>query len=388
MAPCPQPTAPLTPAQKPSHGGLTGWLDGKVEAALKASGLMHYLEKVTGDLDALNAAAEEWQAQARAVRAVSEQLRAEGNSVAAQWEGDASDAFGRHMGEVVEALDSTAEGMDQTAQIINQAATMCALAEGMVVDIISEAIEALAASLAAEAVITVLTFGLGAIAGAMLDAVEISAFIARVAKVSEELATSLEKLVEALKELNTAVKAVRSLKDAKEALSAFKEVKTALNAVRDVEKGGEGLGKIAKDAKEAKSLEGVGGKLADLAARKAAGKLDGYLTDQLTSHVEDGVKHTLFGDADDDRVSAEGRLRRGPKPPEGEEDERPTGLAGAVKDSVLGVVQDTRRDPAVKQAVEGEIGYRLQGTVVGDALGDEDPQPYRVDRSRIETAFG
>ncbi|AUG77979.1 hypothetical protein CFP65_3175 [Kitasatospora sp. MMS16-BH015] len=413
------PSAPLTPAHKPEKGGLTGWLDGKVEAALEASGLMHYLEKVTGDLNGLNAAAEEWQAQARAVRSVAEQLRSECRPLAQQWVGVASDAFGRHMGEVVEALDSTAEGMDQTAQIINQAATMCALAEGMVIEIITEAIEALAASLAAEAVITVLTFGIGAIAGAMLDAVEISAFIARVARVSEELATNLEKLVEALKELSTAVKAVRSLRDAKEALSAVKDVRTALNAVRGMEKGGEGVGKILKDAKEAGSMEGVAGKLGEYAARKAAGRADKWVGNQIDNAFKDAV----FGDH---TVNDRGRLHRGPQqepPAEGEEGRSgphvPIGLGGAVKGSVLGAVKGAAKDETFRTAVEGEIGYRLQGTKYADVPGDvhgtlgdseigqwaagkvtgnkdvqgveagtENPEPYRVDRSRIEQAFG
>ncbi len=411
--------APLNPATRPDRSGLSGWLDHNVEHALKSSGLLKYLEKVTGNLDELNEAAEEWQAQAKAAQNVAEQLRAECQSLPGQWQGVASDAFGRHMGEVVEALDSTADGMYQTAQIINQAAQMCAMAENMVVEIISEAIESLIASLAVEAVVAVLTLGIGAIAGAMLDAAEISVFIARVAKVSEELATNLEKLVKALKELRSALKAVKSLKDARNALKAVREVKSAVKGLRDMEKGGEDASKIFKDAKEARSLEGVAGKVGDLAARKAAGWLDGKATD----FVQGEIKQDLFGDSQDDSVDFGGRVTTG-KGLKGDALGSLSSFAGAAGKSAMGVAKGDWSDPnskaLIEGSLEGEAGYQLRnhgygGDIAhdtGQAFGDNfvgqqaekivggneyvkgvtenehDPAPYRVDKSRIENAFG
>ncbi|WP_441245474.1 WXG100 family type VII secretion target [Kitasatospora sp. McL0602] len=419
-AACPAAPAPLKPAALPDKSGLTGWLDHNVEHALKASGLMHYLEKVTGDLDGLNAAAEEWQAQARAVQNVAEQLRAECGPLAQQWEGNASDAFGRHMGEVVEALDSTADGMYQTAQIISQAAQMCAVAEGMVIEIISEAIEALVASLAVEAVVTVLTLGLGAIAGAMLDAAEIAGFIARVARVSEELAQNLEKLVDALKELSTAVKAVRSLRDAKTALAAVKDVKTAFKSIREMEEGGEGILKIAKDAKEARSLDGVAAKVGDYAARQVAKKAD----EKATEWAHDEFKQVFFGDDAKDSADDSGRVGI----VRGEDGKVKVGASawasaksfgGAMGTSAADVAKDAAKDDVAVGAYEGEAGHLLGRTGFGDIpaqaghlLGDNfaghaaehflagnehvktvteaehDPAPYRVDKGRIEQAFG
>jgi uncharacterized protein YukE len=297
----------LPEAQHPSHHGLTGWLDDKVESALKASGLLDMLEKVTGNLAELNAAAEEWQAQARAVQNVADALRAEACALPQNWEGTASDAFGRHMGEVVQALDSTAAGMYQTAQIISQAAQMCALAEGMVIDIIGEAIEALVASLAAEAVIAVLTLGVGLIADAMLDAAEIAAFVARVAKVSEELAANLEKLLNALKELGAAVKEARSLEGLKKAADAFKEVRTAAQDLRKMEEGGDDLVKVGKDALKNKSLDGVGRSVADFAVRKGAKAAD----DAATDWAKGEFKQVVLGDDKDDSVSIDGRFTPG-----------------------------------------------------------------------------
>ncbi|MGK4579497.1 WXG100 family type VII secretion target [Kitasatospora sp. HPMI-4] len=407
----------LTPAQIPDRSGLSGWLDHNVKAALDHCGIMHGLEKVTGNLQELNEAADEWHAQAVAVQNVADQLRAECSSLPQQWQGTASDAFGRHMGEVVESLDGTAAGLYQTAQIVNQAAQMCALAETMVIQIISEAIEALIASLAMEVVVAVLTFGIGAIVGAMVDAAEVSVFIARVAKVSEELATNLEKLLEALKEMRTAMKAVKSLKDARTALKSVQEVRKAFKGLREMESGGDSLLKIAKDAKEAKSLEGVGGKVADYGARQAAH----YVDSKVTNWAQGEFKQDVLGDSKDDPVSTV-------NPHDltfGKDDKHGAAvnsllsagkIAGAMGKSSFGVVKGDMKDQTtgslIEGSLEGEAGQYLQhsGTqhyvdsaanapVIGDHLrenkymqgvmaGENDPTPYRVDKSRIEEAFG
>ncbi|MGE7434932.1 WXG100 family type VII secretion target [Kitasatospora sp. NPDC001175] len=418
----------LTPAQMPDRSGLSGWLDHNVKAALDHCGIMHGLEKVTGNLQALNEAAEEWHAQAVAVQNVADQLRAECSSLPQQWQGAASDAFGRHMGEVVESLDGTAAGLYQTAQIINQAAQMCALAESMVIQIISEAIEALIASLAMEVVVSVLTLGIGAIASAMIDAAEISVFIARVAKVSTELAKNLEELVKALKEMRSAMKAVKSLKDAREAYKSIQNVRKVVKGIREMEDGGDNLLKIARDAKEARSLDGVGEKVAKYGAREAAH----YVDSKVTDWAQGEFKQHVLGDSKDDPVSTINPhdLKWGADEDHGTGRK---GSHGAVVNSLLstgkviggmakpglGVVTGDMKDETsghlIEGALEGEAGQYVQHNphyfgsglvhdvantpVIGDKLreneyvkgvaeGENDPAPYRVNKSRIEEAFG
>ncbi|GAA4995571.1 hypothetical protein GCM10025734_26380 [Kitasatospora paranensis] len=344
--------APLEAAGHPDRSGLGGMLDEAVQWALEKSGLMDELEKVTGNLAELNAAAEEWQAQARAVQSVADQLRGGAQPLSGSWEGQASDAFGTHMGEVVDALDSTAEGMYQTAEIISRAAQECAVAEGMVVDIIAEAIEALIVSLAAEAVIAVFTAGIGVIADALITEAEIGVFVARVAKVSTELAENLEKLLKALKELGQAVKAVRNLRTARTALDAVKDVKAAAQGLREFEEGGDGLMKAGKAALKDKDFSG----LTDYAARQAVKKGDEY----VTGKAQDAFKGALGM---------------------GEDEELPSGTPGeAAKDAAKeaaksAFLSDTNKD-AMKDEVLTDLGLH------------HEPAPYRVDRSRIETAFG
>ncbi|QHC25157.1 WXG100-like domain-containing protein [Streptomyces sp. GS7] len=361
-APNPAPMAPLPEATHPSRGGLGGMLDEAVEFALEKSGMLKVLEKVTGDLAALNAAADSWQAQAKAVQLVAEELRTNGSPLSRQWEGPASNAFGGHMGTIVEALDGTAEEMHQTAKIINSAAQECAQAEGMVIEIISEAIEALIASLAAEAVIAVLTAGIGLIADALIDAAEIAAFVARVAKVSEELATKLEELLKALKELGQAVKAVKNLKTAKNALGGIKKVEKAVDGIREFGKGGESLGKIGKDALGNKSLEGVGGKLGDYALRQGVKKVDSYATGKF----EEGLKSGLGIDDQD--------------PVQRSDDLSAKGLGKAAGQSAWSAAKEGLTSDTNKEAVKEELLH--------DAGLAHDPEPYRVDPAKLNSPFG
>ncbi|MGV4928747.1 WXG100 family type VII secretion target (plasmid) [Streptomyces sp. BHT-5-2] len=339
--PNPEPMPSLPEATHPSRGGLGGMLDEAVEFALEKSGMLKMLEKVTGDLAQLNGAADAWQNQAKAVQLVAEELRTQANPLSQQWEGQASSSFSGHMGEVVEALDSTAEGMAQTAKIINSAAQECAQAEGMIIEIISEAIEALIASLAAEAVIAVLTAGIGLIADALIDAAEIAAFVSRVAKVSEELATKLEELLKALKELGSAIKAVKNIRTAKNALGSIKKVEKAVEGVREFE---QGKGLVAKGVKKA----------------------DDYITGKVQDGVQSGVKSALGIDDDDPMQFAEDGSAKGMGKAAGK---------SAWEAAKEGLTSDTNKE-AVKQEILHDTGLA------------DDPKPYRVDRSKIDTPFG
>ncbi|MFB7945181.1 hypothetical protein ACFC6L_09690 [Kitasatospora phosalacinea] len=218
---------PLPSFENPVSEGLDAGLDSVVKAALDATGLMDVLEKVTGDLQALTAAAHEWQAQAKAVQEVAEELRSAGTRVDAAWEGAASAAFGAHMTTVVEAVDATAADMAQVAQIISQAAAECRLAEQLIIEIIREAIETLIITLAAGLVVDILTLGLATAAEALIVEGEIAVYIARVGQVSL-------KLEKALKELRTAIKAMKEART----LGKFNEARKAAKAVRKL--GGRG----------------------------------------------------------------------------------------------------------------------------------------------------
>lgn len=242
-----EPLIPLPEIKNPVADGLDAGLDSIVKAALDSTGLMDMLEEVTGNLARLTAAAHEWQDQAKAMREVSNALREGGGTLAGEWEGVASNAFGRHMGQVVEAIDGTAKDMDKIAQIISQAAAACQLAESMIIEIIREAIEALIVSLAAMVALDILTLGLATAADALVADAEITAFIARVQEVSVRLAKTLDKLMEEVRKIKAAGKSFRSIKDGLKAAKAVRDIGGVINR-----------GKRMKELVSSPSMENLG----------------------------------------------------------------------------------------------------------------------------------
>jgi uncharacterized protein YukE len=239
--------APVQQISNPPEHGLDAGLDHVVKMALDSTGLMDELEKVTGKLDQLTQAAQEWQAQAKAMREVAQAFRDGAEPLSGQWQGQASDAFGTHMGRLVEAIDSTAADMEQTAQIISSAAAECKMAEDMIIEIIREAIEALIVSLAAMIAVDIITLGLATLADAIIADAEIAVFVGRVARVSEDLAKALKDLMKAVKEMRSAEK-------------KFKEIGKGLKAANNLRKLGGALsvGKAGNKLARERSLASLG----------------------------------------------------------------------------------------------------------------------------------
>src|SRR3954451_2122693 len=80
-------TASLSAVHRSAPGGLDGVLTSGVEWILREVGLSAVLERVTGDAEALHAAAVVWMEQAIAVRGISAGLRQDGAAVAGSWRG-------------------------------------------------------------------------------------------------------------------------------------------------------------------------------------------------------------------------------------------------------------------------------------------------------------
>ncbi|MFF4805680.1 WXG100 family type VII secretion target [Streptomyces sp. NPDC001351] len=320
-----EPLIPLPEINNPVADGLDSGLDSAVKWALDSSGLMGMLEEVTGNLAGLTAAAHEWQTQAKAMREVSNALREGGGTLAGQWEGAASNAFGRHMGQVVEAIDGTAKDMDEIAQIISQAAAACQLAENMIIEIIREAIEALLASLAAMVAVDILTLGLATVADALVEGAEITLFIERVGKVSATLESKLNELMKAVRKIKQAEKSYSEIK------KSLKGGLEAAKAVRKISAIGNRM-KVTNNLLRSPSMENLGEFAAVKGVKAVIGAEKGV--------IAGGVGAVIGAD--------------GPMSP----------VTGGLS-----------KDPAI-DAVAGQLDGRKNET------------PYRVPKTRIEEDFG
>jgi uncharacterized protein YukE len=243
----PSPLKPLPQLPSSSSGGLDGGIDSVVHGVLESTGLLDQLDKVTGQPQALMAAAQTWQSQAVALRGVADQLRGGAGPVARAWHGSASSAFGTFMGQVVAGIDATAEDADNTAGILASAAAECQWAEDTVIAIIREAIEWIGLTIAAGFLADLFTLGLASIVDALATEAEMAAFIERVSVVSEKLATSLEKLMEELKEMKEAEKLGEGISAANKARKTIKDIRT----------GGRQLSKLGTYGNAYKSLGAI-----------------------------------------------------------------------------------------------------------------------------------
>ncbi|GAA2253384.1 hypothetical protein GCM10010430_41430 [Kitasatospora cystarginea] len=281
---------------------------------LEQTGAIKLLEKVTGAPELLTEAAKDWQQQAVEMQKVADDLRTGARQLSANWHGQASEAFGRHMGEIVQAMDGTADDMAQTAGILGQAAAECALAEETVIHLITELIDLLVGMLATSFILDLFTAGLATVVDALVSEAEVAVYIAKIEKVSAGLAKTLRELMDAVKELKAAERAGKSVE----------EVKKARQAVRAAAK------VIRQNGSMLKNPNGLS------------------FRDRLAHHVVAGQlgEHTL----------------------------------GAVEHG-LGM-ENNWKDP-LKEFLTSDTGQRSL-----DPHGTEEPEPYHVDRSRIEEAFG
>ncbi|MFI7101415.1 WXG100 family type VII secretion target [Streptomyces sp. NPDC050161] len=220
-------------AESPDRGAISGAMDEAVQWTLEKTGALDCLDKVTGAPAELTAAAESWRARATDLREVANGLRTGAGELAEHWHGRSSEGFGTHMGHVVTAIDDTAYDMAQTAKILGQAAKECALAEETVIELLSDLIQMLIAELATSFILDLVTAGLATVVDALVSGAEVTAAVARIARISEKLAETLRKLQQAVKELK---EAVRSGKSVKEVLAEARKVRQAASRVRTTAK--------------------------------------------------------------------------------------------------------------------------------------------------------
>lgn len=220
----------LSPVRRVPSSGLEGVVAGGVEWVLREAGLTAVLERVTGDAEALHAAAVVWLEQAVAARGISARLRHGGVAVAGTWRGEASAAFGAAMGECLAALDQLASTMAATAHLLNRAGVAAGAAQDTVTGIVTDAAEWAAAELAATAVADVVTLGLATVGGALAGSATLAAFTARAERISAELATLLEQLATEL----AVVKAAREAMGAARGVSTLRAVREAREVVSEL----------------------------------------------------------------------------------------------------------------------------------------------------------
>lgn len=221
----------LPPVHRTAPRGLEGTLIDGADWVLRSVGLLDVLKQVTGDADALQAAANRWLAEAAEVRSISVRLRQGATAVGASWTGDASAAFGTFFGSCVAALDTLTADLAGTARILNRAAAAAGLAEDLVTGVVADAAEWAAAELAATAVADLLTLGLASLAGGLAESATMAVFVDRAVQISVDFGRTLELLAQELAELKKSREAIH----AAGGLAKLRELRNTRAAVDELE---------------------------------------------------------------------------------------------------------------------------------------------------------
>lgn len=200
----------LAPVHRTAPRSVEGALIDGADWILRSVGLLDVLDQVTGDADALQAAATRWLAAATDLRSISVRLRQGAEAVELSWTGDASAAFGVFLGTCVASLDALTAELAGTARILNRAAAAAGLAEDLVTGVVADAAEWAAAELAATAVADLLTLGLASLAGGLAASATMAVFVERAVQISADFGRTLELLAQELAELKKSRKAIHA----------------------------------------------------------------------------------------------------------------------------------------------------------------------------------
>jgi hypothetical protein len=273
----------LAAVHRPAPSGLEGVLTSGVEWALRESGLLDVLDRVTGDAEALHGTAILWLEQGLAVRGISARLRQDGATVAGSWRGEASRTFGAAMGTYIAALDRLAFEMAATAHLLNRAGVAGGAAQDAVTGIATDAAAWVAAELAATAVADLVTFGLATVGGALAESATLAAFVAHAEQISARFAVLVEELATELAELRVARDAIRAARG----VGTLRALRRAQDTVTELRGAGSAF----------RTVEGA----TDAALGQAAGlPLDAEgprsLGSQIRRTISDEAEHIEFGD--------------------------------------------------------------------------------------------
>ncbi len=185
---------------------LAGVLDEIVRGIIKQFNLDELLEQVSGDNERLAQVAADWRASATDMRGVVEDLIAERRTLQSSWQGEASTNFGSMMSELEQALLGEADDMDTVAELLEMAATECAAAEELMLDLIVEIVEAALAAAATTAILSLLTAGAAAAIGPLVAAAGIAHKAMKAVKITAKLADKLADLAKRMQALRKLAK--------------------------------------------------------------------------------------------------------------------------------------------------------------------------------------
>ncbi|WP_425827500.1 hypothetical protein [Streptomyces fractus] len=132
--------------------------------------------------------------------------------MAHSWQGGAQESFDAKLTAYEEALSGEADDMETVAVLLETAAEACATAEQLMIDLIMEILETVAAALVTSAILSLVTAGVAAAIGPVVATAGVATKVLRAVKITASLADKLTDIAKRLKAIRRAEKLAQEMK--------------------------------------------------------------------------------------------------------------------------------------------------------------------------------
>jgi WXG100 family type VII secretion target len=192
------------------------------------------LRSVSGDPDALRAAAPHYLQYAQQVHQLAAAQLQDTAALNGHWEGEAHEAFSQSVTFVDQQLQQLEAALKGVPELLESGAQACVEGANMIIDIVTSLVMFAIGILVTNLALSVLTFGASLAAAVVEVLAEAAAGLARVASVVEKVAAVLEKIANVLEKI---AKILAKIRDLLQKLSkALDEEKAALKTYKGMDR--------------------------------------------------------------------------------------------------------------------------------------------------------
>jgi WXG100 family type VII secretion target len=241
------------------------------------------LNLVTGDPDALTAAAQHYQSLGQQIDQLGQSIHDEVKQGVAGWTGDASTAAQQQIADFLDGVHGTATLAGYIAQVCSASAGFMTSAKNQIIDLIAQFVEQMLITWAVGLAGSIFTFGASDAAAAASTAAEAAAKIAQCAQKCEKFGQVLAKIGKVIEKITEIVKKIGGLveklgtaveKFAGKGLADGERLGAFAAKLKDLKEGGGLLGKAATKVGDKIGTVGANLKTLGQDAVSGAGHLD------------------------------------------------------------------------------------------------------------------
>ena len=192
------------------------------------------LKKVSGDPQALMAAAPQYVDIASRVAQLGQQQLTDRNALNGKWSGDAFDAFSSQIDRIDAQIGDLSSAVSQVTGLLEQGAQACVDGANMIIDLVTSLIMFALSLIAVNVALSIITLGTSLAASVALVIARAVQVVAKVARVVEKVAEVLTKVANLFEKLHSILKKVVEL--LKQLETYLKEAKAAAKAAKGMDR--------------------------------------------------------------------------------------------------------------------------------------------------------